>query len=555
MSRHTAILVVLFAACVLPSALSRDLWDPDEGRYAAIAREMGKGESGLVPRLNDEVYGEKPPLFFWMVAAVQKTAGSTRGAVSRIPSILATLGTLLLLVGMVRRSHGELEAICAGVAFACSILVVQMSSWVGIDSLVTFLVTAAVYAQQRARAAEMRAWPWHLAGYAALAAIVLTKGAPILIAVFALAGFAVLEDGWRGLFPRHLLWGVPLFLGLIALWAVPATASLGGDGEYLRGLTIGQAEKRLVAAGASHERPPWYYLFVLPPLFLPFAVLLPAMAVTAVREWRGGGREGRETGRYVLWVVLALVAFSIFPGKRERYLLPVFPALAALAGIAMVRLAGTPRWRAWVRWPLDGMLAVVGLLGVALAAFPFLFDRLVAPRLEGVPPFQIRELSDATAAGLSIFAVGGLSAMIVAAEGLLRRRDETPLAPVAAAAAFLFVAIGAAGLPVIDRVKSYDRLVEPVAHSVGEAATFGLVKLRPGPFLVALDRHDLAIYEGPGHGRRALARMASDPGHVVFLEPGAYRAMLKKTKFPLVVIDARRVGRREILAVARDRRD
>ena len=62
------------------------LQDPDEGRYAEIAREMLESGDFVTPRLNYVVYFEKPPLVYWLVAASMATLrplGSSRAACPR----------------------------------------------------------------------------------------------------------------------------------------------------------------------------------------------------------------------------------------------------------------------------------------------------------------------------------------------------------------------------------------------------------------------------------------------------------------------------------------
>src|SRR5664279_2678686 len=53
----------------------RPLYDPDEGRYAEIPREMLSGGDWLIPHLNGLVYLEKPPLQYWLTASVFRIFG------------------------------------------------------------------------------------------------------------------------------------------------------------------------------------------------------------------------------------------------------------------------------------------------------------------------------------------------------------------------------------------------------------------------------------------------------------------------------------------------
>ena len=60
--------VALVAVLFVPPLFTRDPWNPDEPRYAEVAREMVVLGQYLVPHLNGEPYSDKPPLFFWLAA-------------------------------------------------------------------------------------------------------------------------------------------------------------------------------------------------------------------------------------------------------------------------------------------------------------------------------------------------------------------------------------------------------------------------------------------------------------------------------------------------------
>src|SRR5512142_804899 len=71
------------------------LMDPDEGRYAEIAREMLLLKDWLIPHLNLLPYLEKPPLVYWLTALSFKVLGFSELA-ARLPSALCALGGIIL---------------------------------------------------------------------------------------------------------------------------------------------------------------------------------------------------------------------------------------------------------------------------------------------------------------------------------------------------------------------------------------------------------------------------------------------------------------------------
>jgi len=78
------------------------LIDPDEGRYAEIAREMLERGDLITPTLNYVVYFEKPPLLYWANAASMKLFGLNEFA-ARLPSALCGLLTVLATYLIARR--------------------------------------------------------------------------------------------------------------------------------------------------------------------------------------------------------------------------------------------------------------------------------------------------------------------------------------------------------------------------------------------------------------------------------------------------------------------
>jgi 4-amino-4-deoxy-L-arabinose transferase-like glycosyltransferase len=539
---NRAVLVLLWAALVAPALGARGFWNPDEGRYGEVAREVWQGDGAVVMHLNGEVYGEKPPLFFWMVAGCQMVAGEARASFSRIPSALATLIAALLLYGLVKRSHGEREGLFAGMIYLSAGLVLQMAQWIGFDALVTALVVACLYCQERAADADRR-WPWLAGIYVLLAAIVLTKGAPVIIAVLALAGTAWLSRGPRGLLAGHLLWGIPLFLVLLAAWAVPAANEAGWD--YIGGLTVGQAGKRLMDA-ESHQAPFYYYLLRFPALFLPWALLLPVMVMVAVRDWRAGGDRRVATGPYVLWFVLPFLLFTLISGKRERYILPLFPAAAALAGVAVVRFE-LERWYGHlVRRPLLFVLGALGLLGLAAAVAPLVFEGMIAPRVHRLDERQMAEVILTVNAGTLPLVAGGLAALGVALEGLLRRRDAAPVIPIAAALAFLVMGLAVGALPAMDRVKSYRPLAQAAVADDPEVPV-GLVALQPGPFCLALGRQDLPVVPREEIPEGAVKLFRERPDIRLVAQEKDVKEISEAMQFPVRHLYERRVGRRLLI--------
>src|SRR5262245_47829876 len=140
---RTAILVGL-AALYLSGAFLLPLQEPDEGRYGDIAASMARTGDWLTPRLNGIRYYEKPPLYFWLGAAAVAVLGPTETAV-RLPSVLACLATVLLLMNWGRRAAGPKGELLAGAMGGTIPLFALFAHMAMVDLVLIFLTTLALY--------------------------------------------------------------------------------------------------------------------------------------------------------------------------------------------------------------------------------------------------------------------------------------------------------------------------------------------------------------------------------------------------------------------------
>jgi len=393
-----ALLIALAAVLFLLSFGRRDLWSPDEPRYMEVGREMVRRGDYLVPHLNGKIYPDKPPMFFWLCAALYK-AGVGYDS-SRVVALLASLGTVLLTYSLGRRLLPGRGGLTAALTTLTAALFLATSKMGVIDPLLGFLTTAAIYCGLRAADAR-RGWLdcWWLGFYAAAAAAVLTKG-PVGIIVPALVllscRFAIgRRNGWGGWV--HLP-GVLLFLGIIAAWLVPALVR--GGQAYTDNILFHQNIGR-VWHSYSHRHYFYYYLLNSTWIFLPWTLFFIPAVWSAVKGWRSGDLPAR-TG--LAWFGAVLIFFSLMSGKRAGYLMPLMPAFGILMARYIALVArGAPLWprlhKAFVSLTLGPIAVGLPLCIPAVFAVPKVISLIypdepslvqhVATVMKGVLPWTI----------------------------------------------------------------------------------------------------------------------------------------------------------------------
>ena len=332
------------------------LMDPDEGRYAEIAREIFLLHDWLIPHLNLSPYLEKPPLVYWLTALSFKALGANELA-ARLPSAASALGGLFLAYWLGRSLWGPALAFLSATVLATCSGYVVLGRLLTLDMTFSFLLNLAIALGYLALSRERRElWPW---AYAALGLAVLTKGPVALVLAGLIWGIWVIfqRRPWQSLVqPRGWLILAVLVLPWFAYvqWRYP---------DFFRYFILEHHFGRFLTP-AIHPEPFYYFGPVLLGLLLPWTWLLPWVLFS-----RG---EGRNSDRIFLlvWAAVVLIFFSLSRGKLSPYILPALLPLALIVGEGLGSLSDSVRtWAAdpglrislWA-WTLAGFSAVALLL-------------------------------------------------------------------------------------------------------------------------------------------------------------------------------------------------
>jgi 4-amino-4-deoxy-L-arabinose transferase-like glycosyltransferase len=381
-------IAILVGFCIIlyfPNLGRWDLWNPDEPRYAEVAREMVNRGDWILMHYNGKTYPDKPPLFFWLIAFSSFLWHGFSSFSVRFPA--AFFGTLAVILTFFlgKTLYSSRTGFLSGLILATSLEFSYLSTRANIDTTLTFFTTASllcffrwyrcrqektkdvkkaeveVGVEEKAKMRNLLLYGF----YIGIALATLAKGPvgfilPLSVSLI----YLVVRKDWGGMRRMRLLSGMVLFVVIVLLWYLPAV--LKGGEDYLQATLFKHTIDRY-AQGWSKGRPIYYYLYNFPIEFLPWVFFIPAAVAY------GFSREKVEKrGEFpflFLWFALIFIFFSLSKGKRAIYLLPLYPAVSLMVGKLWDDFISTPMdhfRNAWISVPLYGLMGVVLVAGGAL---------------------------------------------------------------------------------------------------------------------------------------------------------------------------------------------
>ncbi len=430
---------------------SYGLWEPDEGRYAEIAREMLHGGSKIIPHLNYVVYVEKPPLLYWLTAISFSVFGLTEFA-ARLPVAISALVGVFATYIFTLRTFGRRHALLAGAILATTPLYAIMAQVLTTDMLLTALVTIAnfsLFLHWRGRTGAR--WCW--IAYLAMGLAVLAKG-PVGAALPILS--TVVFVAWRGelrgaVAKFHGIGGLALTALIAAPWFIAMMMRVPGFFDFY---FVGEHFRRIFDSQYSHSEPFYFYLPILALGLLPWSMLVPFLT------WRDAPRNPAR--RFCLVVaVVTLVAFSCATSKLIPYILPAIPPLAVLLADGLISCAWPwPNSRAALRPPDSRILLESGPL-LTLFGIGVIIAAILAPHFS--TPYVMAARAAMVAIGAILLLGGGITSAM-----FLSRRRGAGLIAIVLTMGVLLIAGGWVRLET-EALRSYADLARAIAVRAPDA--------------------------------------------------------------------------------------
>jgi 4-amino-4-deoxy-L-arabinose transferase-like glycosyltransferase len=305
---------------------------------SVTAREMLENNDWVVPRYNNNLRIEKPPLNYWLVAATSKFTGGVDELAARIPSMLMAMLSTAAVIYFVSQYLTFRIAVMAALVWSTSLGFVRYGHSARPEMALTSFTAIALLSFYSASQTTHRKKQivYAVVFWVSFAMAMLAKGpAPLPLIGLPVFLYLLLFGKWK-IIPKMLpIMGPVIFLLIVLPWPTLLASRLAQTSEYTDITTFWKKEfiDRFTGQQSASRKPFYYYAYVMFQHMMPWVAFVPmTLAAPLYKIW---GTKQKTMMFFWLWFVADVVFMSLSGGKRTHYILPAMPAMAILVGILL----------------------------------------------------------------------------------------------------------------------------------------------------------------------------------------------------------------------------
>jgi 4-amino-4-deoxy-L-arabinose transferase-like glycosyltransferase len=301
--------------------------DAMEARNLVTVREMWESGNWLIPTMNGEIRFAKPPLPTWLTLAGARVGGGLQNlSAMRFPAALSAALMVLFTFYLARALEFDAStAYRSALVLSTSFLTIQEGRIATWDIFAYSFMTGGLWTLVSGIKYPRGSWIYLTLAGIFLGLSFLSKG-PVAfyftLLPFVLSYFLIHKPAPEKLFWKQVIWMILLFLLIAASWYLYIFF-------HRPDLSKAMLVKETRSWVTSGDRPSWFYLY--------FPIVTGVWVIGCIAALVKPFGEGRikpfkAYSLLLWWVLLTLLALSIIPKKKPRYLLPYLIPMCLMLG-------------------------------------------------------------------------------------------------------------------------------------------------------------------------------------------------------------------------------
>lgn len=315
-------LLTVFLLALLYNLGGWGVLETSEARYAEISREMLHSGDLLHPRLLGIQHYHKPPVTYMLTAAGMGVFGVDAFGARLLLQLSLLAQALLVYLISVKILKSRARAFTAFVVYLTMPAVLIAARNLTTDSFLTTFELLSIWAWVSYKPDKKAGWLYLF--YLALAVAFLTKGpVGLIFPLLVVIGYRPEQNSLQARSRvRHHVLGLLLCLLVSVSWYAYL---MWQDGQFVDYFILNHTVNRYARPETfGRSKPWWFYVVLVPALSLPWIGILFAQ-VKRLRHLPAAYKR-----LFVLWLLVALVFFSLSGSKLVLYVLPMFAGIALL---------------------------------------------------------------------------------------------------------------------------------------------------------------------------------------------------------------------------------
>ncbi|MEG0237421.1 MAG: glycosyltransferase family 39 protein [Cetobacterium sp.] len=304
----------------------------NELKYFAITDQMLENHRFLVLKYFDELYPDKPPIYFWLLAFIRSVFQKNFYPIALIFGGVIPAGVSAFFSFKIsKKIWGEKMAFISTAILVTLPYLFGISLVMRMDYLMMMFISIALYiffdlyySKNKMDIKRVTVF------YISIALGILVKGgAAFAIPLITILTFLFLDKNMSFLKKFRPVLGILILGSILGTWFYLLSISVDGK-EYIK-LLLGQETLGRMVRAKTHTKPLYFYLRQLPLTTLPIAPFFLMGVYSLLKKIKNFKKWKNIDKISFCWFIPNLIFFSVLSGKLDIYMLPLYPAIVIIS--------------------------------------------------------------------------------------------------------------------------------------------------------------------------------------------------------------------------------